>query len=67
MNPLRLLTNILQVFLPDMAHFGWLYFAVKMGAIDGEKYPRLIIWHDKIISRPAVVTGLTVPEPSNFK
>ncbi len=50
-----------------MAHFGWLYFAVKMGAIDGEKYPRLIIWHDKIISRPAVVTGLTVPEPSNFK
>ncbi|KST62432.1 glutathione S-transferase family protein [Mastigocoleus testarum] len=51
----------------DMAHFGWLYFAVKMGATDAEKYPRLITWHDRIISRPAVVTGLTVPEPSNFR
>lgn len=50
----------------DMAHFGWLYFAVKMGMISAEKYPNLMNWHDKIVARPAVVKGLTVPAPYNF-
>ena len=49
----------------DMAHFGWLYFGVKMGIINAEKYLNLIAWHDKIIARPAVVKGLTVPAPYN--
>ncbi len=49
----------------DMAHFGWLYFVVKMGVVSGDKYPKLTAWHDKIVARPAVVKGLTVPAPYN--
>ena len=50
----------------DMAHFGWLYFAVKMGIVNTEKYPNLMNWHDKIVVRPAVIKGLTVPAPYNL-
>lgn len=46
----------------DIAQFGWVHTAVRMGfPIDG--HPRLKAWFERVLARPAVQKGITVPGP----
>lgn len=46
----------------DIAHFGWLYTAVRMGYEIGAR-PALIAWLERMLTRPAVRKGITIPAP----
>jgi GST-like protein len=46
----------------DIAHWGWLYTAKRMG-FSFDEYRSLSAWHDRIAERPAVAKGITVPAP----
>jgi GSH-dependent disulfide-bond oxidoreductase len=46
----------------DIAHFGWLYTAKRMG-FSFEPFPKLAAWCDRIAARPAVAKGITIPAP----
>lgn len=46
----------------DIAHFGWLHTAVRMGFAIGAR-PKLADWFERMLARPAVRTGITIPAP----
>ncbi len=54
-----------QYSIVDIAHFGWVYTAQRMG-FSFEQFPNLVAWHDRIATRPAVSKGVTVPAPLPF-
>lgn len=44
----------------DIAHFGWVHTAVRMGyAIDA--HPNLKAWFERVSARPAVQRGIAIP------
>nr|WP_275296988.1 glutathione binding-like protein [Jannaschia sp. Os4] len=46
----------------DIAVFGWVMLADRIGAVDGAAHPNLRAWIDRMVARPAVRKGLTVPD-----
>ncbi len=46
----------------DIAHFGWLYTAKRMGFCF-EQFPNIAAWLERILARPAVAKGIIVPAP----
>ena len=46
----------------DIAHFGWLYTAKRMG-FGFEQFPNIAAWLERILARPAVAKGIIVPAP----
>ena len=46
----------------DIAVFGWVMLAEKIGYVDGAKHPNLAAWTRRMNAREAVRKGLTVPD-----
>jgi glutathione S-transferase len=46
--------------IADMSLFGWVNVST-WGGIDLAKFPNVKAWHERILARPAVQRGLTVP------
>lgn len=51
--------------IADIASFGWCHMA-RFTGVDLEMFPNLKKWLDRILARPAVQKGLSVPSKSTF-
>ncbi|KAF2114118.1 glutathione S-transferase II [Lophiotrema nucula] len=51
--------------IADIASFGWVN-ALRFSGVDIDAFPNLKKWWEKILARPAVVRGLSVPSRSPF-
>ena len=51
--------------IADIASFGWVN-ALRFSGIDLDFFPNVKAWWERILARPAVVKGLSVPRRSPF-
>lgn len=51
--------------IADMNAFGWVN-ALRFSGVDIDNFPSLKAWWERILARPAVIRGLSVPQRSPF-
>jgi len=51
--------------IADIASFGWIH-ALRFSGVDFESFPNVKAWWERIMARPAVERGLSVPSKSGF-
>jgi glutathione S-transferase len=49
--------------IADIASFGWVN-ALRFSGVDIDNFPKLKAWWERILARPAVVRGLSIPSRS---
>lgn len=51
--------------IADIANFGWIHM-IEFSGIELDSFPNLKAWWERILARPAVQRGLSIPSKSGF-